>query len=72
MIGSQVDTGRAAQLELQVLELWDRLYQVWVMSAAVSDAKTQGPQVTSDAVLSSWDSLVGRLTTTPGNSQLIT
>ncbi|XP_059481868.1 transmembrane protein 245 isoform X2 [Neocloeon triangulifer] len=65
MIGPQVETARAAQLEQQVLELWDRLYQVWVMSSAVNDDKTQGPVVTSDAVLSSWDSLVSRLTTTP-------
>lgn len=66
MIGSQVDSARASQLEMQVLELWDRLYQVWVMSAAANDVKMHGPMVTSDAVLSSWDSLVGRLTTTPG------
>jgi hypothetical protein len=66
MIGSQVDSARASQLEMQVLELWDRLYQVWVMSAAANDVKTHGPMVTNDAVISSWDSLVGRLTTTPG------
>jgi hypothetical protein len=71
MIGSQVDSARASQLEMQVLELWDRLYQVWVMSAAANDDTMHGPMVTNDAVLSSWDSLVGRLTTTPGKKTRI-
>ncbi|KAF4518283.1 hypothetical protein B566_EDAN005851, partial [Ephemera danica] len=31
MLGSQADPVKAAQLELQVLELWDRVYQAWVV-----------------------------------------
>jgi hypothetical protein len=71
MLGSQADPVKAAQLEHQVLELWDRVYQAWVMSSAAVATEnhtgtTAGPSVSSEAVLSSWESLVSRITSTPG------
>ncbi|KAK4309698.1 hypothetical protein Pmani_018695 [Petrolisthes manimaculis] len=58
----ETDEVKAAQLEQQVVEVWDRVYQAWV----VAHPPSPGPQVTSEAVQLSFDSLVDGLRKTPG------
>lgn len=55
---------KAAQLETQVLDLWDKVYQAWMVSNI--DSQVVGPKVANTAVFSSWESLVDGIKKTPG------
>nr|CAH7737375.1 unnamed protein product [Callosobruchus chinensis] len=50
---SDVDTAKSDKLEQQILELWDRVYQNWM-----SPNNSNGPQVTEEAVRSSWEAFI--------------
>lgn len=56
-----VDAAKATQLEEQVLELWDRIYQAWMTSGTTSI----GPKVTTSAIYASFDSIVEDVQKTP-------
>lgn len=56
-----VDPAKAAQLEEQVLQLWDRIYQAWMTSSNTAI----GPKVTTSAIYASLDSLVEDVQKTP-------
>uniref|UniRef100_A0A1B6D8U2 Transmembrane protein 245 n=2 Tax=Clastoptera arizonana TaxID=38151 RepID=A0A1B6D8U2_9HEMI len=43
---------KAIELEKRALDLWDRVYQAWIMNAL--EEKTIGPKVTSKAVYQTW------------------
>jgi hypothetical protein len=58
-----VDDQKAALLEKQILELWDRVYQAWMMSSAEPSV---GPTVTTGAVFASWDKFIDGMQKTPG------
>lgn len=59
------DADKADQLEQRVLELWDRIYQAWMMTS--NDAPGAiGPQVSSSAVYASWESFLDGVMKTPG------
>ncbi|KAG8226008.1 hypothetical protein J437_LFUL015934 [Ladona fulva] len=62
LLGSEESEARE-KLESQVLELWDRVYQAWVMGSSSNTAN--GPHVTDEAVLSSWDNLLDTVKKTP-------
>nr|CAI5868777.1 unnamed protein product [Callosobruchus analis] len=50
---SDVDTAKSEKLEQQILELWDRVYQNWM-----SPNNSNGPQVTEEAVRTSWEAFI--------------
>ncbi|CAD6236263.1 GSCOCG00012466001-RA-CDS [Cotesia congregata] len=54
-VAKDVEPVKAELMERKVLELWDRLYQAWMMSHDNSD--TIGPSVDIDAAFSVWESL---------------
>lgn len=57
-----VDDQKADQLEKQILDLWDRVYQAWMMS---SQEASVGPAVTPGAVFASWDNFMDGVQKTP-------
>ena len=58
-----VEDEKTIQFEKQILELWDRVYQAWLMS---STEKSMGPVVTKEAVFASWDNFMDGMQKTPG------
>ncbi|XP_069161259.1 transmembrane protein 245 isoform X3 [Procambarus clarkii] len=66
MLG-ETDEDKAIQLEKQVVELWDRIYQAWVAAHPLPPAR--GPVVTSEAVAMTFDSLVEGLRKTPAEGE---
>lgn len=59
-----VEESKAAQLEKQVLELFDRVYQAWMM--AYTPDSLIGPTVTSTASTTSLNDFISGLQKTPG------
>lgn len=53
------------ELEARALEVWDRVYQAWMMNA-IEQKTTVGPKVTSLAVSQTWDRFVDTMQKTPG------
>lgn len=62
-----VEEEKAGELEKRALEVWDRVYQAWMMSA-IEEKTTVGPKVTSSAVYQTWDNFLDAMHKTPGNS----
>lgn len=54
-------------MERLLLELWDRIYQAWLVN---TDGKIIGPKVTSDAVYEIWDSFTLNIQKTSGTTFL--
>jgi hypothetical protein len=59
------DDQKAALLEKHILELWDRVYQAWMMSYS---EPAVGPTVSTGAVFASWDNFIDGIQKTPGNT----
>ncbi|KAK3925418.1 Transmembrane protein 245 [Frankliniella fusca] len=58
------DADKAELLEQRVLELWDRIYQAWMMTSTEVPG-AMGPKVSSSAVYASWESFVDGVMKTP-------
>lgn len=56
-----IDSSKSEQLEKQILELWDRVYQNWMST----NDSSHGPKVTDDAVLLTWNSFIEDLQKSP-------
>lgn len=63
-----MDDQKAALLEKQILDLWDRVYQAWMMS---STEPSVGPTVTTGAVFDSWDNFMDGMQKTPGITTML-
>jgi hypothetical protein len=63
-----VEDQKAVLVEKQILDLWDRVYQAWMMSSAQPSV---GPSVTTGAVFSSWDNFMDGVQKTPGITNMI-
>jgi len=50
------EASKAADLERNVLEFWDRVYQAWLMGAV--ESSSVGPKVPSSAVAFSWKNFI--------------
>ncbi|XP_044746913.1 transmembrane protein 245 [Coccinella septempunctata] len=57
---NDVNTSKSEKIEKQILELWDRVYQSWMTSNSPN-----GPSVTQEAVLSSWEAFVADIKKSP-------
>ncbi|KAK6635525.1 hypothetical protein RUM44_000777 [Polyplax serrata] len=55
-----MDKAKAIEFEKHIIELWDRIYQAWLVGS-VESKSTIGPKVTTSAVFSSWDNFLGSL-----------
>lgn len=60
---SEVSEDKAVELEKRALELWDRIYQAWMMNAL--EQKSVGPKVTSSAVYQTWHHFLDGVQKTP-------
>lgn len=60
---TNVDLKKSEKLERQVLELWDRLYQTWMMNSSLDN--DHGPKVTHDAVRTSWHEFLSDIQKSP-------
>ncbi|XP_034243899.1 transmembrane protein 245 isoform X1 [Thrips palmi] len=58
------DADKADLLEQRVLELWDRIYQAWMMTSTDVPG-AMGPRVSSSAVYASWESFLDGVMKTP-------
>lgn len=58
-----VPEDKAKELVLTALELWDRVYQAWVMTSL---EQSIGPKVTSSAVFQTWGQFLDGIQKTPG------
>lgn len=58
------DADKADLLEQRVLELWDRIYQAWMMTSTDVPG-SMGPKVSSSAVYASWESFLDGVMKTP-------
>lgn len=62
-----VNKEKIEEIESRALEVWDRVYQAWMMNA-LEQKTTIGPKVTSSAVYQTWDHFLDAMHKTPGNS----
>lgn len=62
-----VSEEKIEEIESRALEVWDRVYQAWMMNA-LEQKTTIGPKVTSSAVYQTWDHFLEAMQKTPGNS----
>lgn len=65
-----MDKAKAIEFEKHIIELWDRIYQAWLVGS-VESKSTIGPKVTTSAVFSSWDNFLGSLHKMPGTVFLL-
>ncbi|XP_046673239.1 transmembrane protein 245 [Homalodisca vitripennis] len=58
-----VSQEKTEELEKRALEVWDRVYQAWMMSTI--ETESVGPKVTSSAVYQTWDHFLDAMHKTP-------